>query len=286
MGSGFRGLDCEIRECVMEEKNTSDFKIGVDDEGPDRQFQEEMENIKIEKLSNRITFISVFIPCLIGVIIFLAYLDIKNRVTTVHDTGTIEVQSLSKDLETKLSDLTSKYNQIKNNTSSLKAEIEEATTAIRYIRSARKTDNKKFNTSIAKLEKKITSSTNGLKNISSELKTIDTNFNNKLANLSKTIDKTSKTADKISIELNRLKTDISNLSSVKIDKKALDSALKNEKKLYDQKLDQIKRNIEDIEKKITSTLSTQVKPKTAIPEDKTIKIPTTESGGIIEQDIQ
>jgi len=252
----------------MEEKNTSDFKIGIDDEGPDRQFQEEMENTRIEKLSNRITFFSVLIPCLIGIIIFLAYLDIKNRVTTVHDTGTMEVQSLSKDLEAKLSDLTSKYNQIENNISSLQAEIKETTTAIKYIRSARRTDNKKLNTSIANLEKKITSSTNGLKNVSSKLKTIDTKFNNKLANLSKTVDKTSKTADKISVELNRLKTDISKLSSIKVDKKTLDFTLKNKEKVYDQKLNQLKK---DIEKKIPST---QVQPKTV-----------TKPGGIIEQDI-
>ena len=259
----------------MNENNKSDFKIGIDDEGPDSRFQEEMDNIRIEKLSNRITFFSVFIPCLIAVIIFLAYLDIKRRVTTVHDTGSKEVQNLSKDLETKLSDLTSKYNKIENNISSLQAESKEATTAIRYIRSAIKDDNKKFDSTIANLEKKITSSTNDLKNVSSELKTIDAKFDNKLANLSKT-------ADKISVELNSLKTDISKLSSVKIDKKALDSALQNEKKLYDQKLDQIKR---DIEKKITSILSTQAQPKTALPEDKTIKIPITEHGTIIEQDI-
>ncbi len=248
----------------MEEKNTSDFKIGIDNEGPDSRFHEEMENIKIEKLSNRITFISILIPCLLGVIIFLAYLDIKNRVTTVHDTGTMKVQSLSKDLEAKLSDLTSKYNQIENNISSLQTEIKEATTAIKHIRSARRTDNKKFNISIANLGKKITASTNGLKNVSSELKTIDTDFNKKIANLSKKV-------DNIHTTLNKINSDISKLLSVKVDKKTLNSALKNEQKLYDQKLNQIKR---EIEKKIISKPSTQVKPKT-----------NTEPGEIIEQDI-
>ena len=260
----------------MEEKNTSDFRIGIDDEGPASRFQEEMDNIRIEKLSNRITFISVFIPCLIGAIIFLAYLDIKKRVTTVHDTGTIEVQNLSKDLEAKLSDLTSKYNQIENNISSLQAESKEATTAINYIRSARKTDNKEFNNSISKIEKTSSTISNDLKNVSSELKTIDTNFNKKIANLSKKV-------DDIHTTLNKINSDISKLSSVKIDKKALDSALKNEQKLYDQKLNQIKR---DFDKKISSTPSTQVQPKTTLPKDRTTEIPITEHGGITEQDIQ
>jgi chromosome segregation ATPase len=267
----------------MNENDKSDFKIGIDDEGPDRQFHEELENIRIEKLSNRITFISVLIPCLIAIIIFLAYLDIKKRVTTVHDTGTMEVQSLSKDLEAKLSSLSSQYKQlenslpkIENNISSLQAEIKEATTAIRQIRSARKIDNKKFDTSIANLEKKITSSTNGLKNVSSEIKAFDSKFNKKLASLSNT-------ADKISIELNNLKnnlkSDIVKLSSVTIDKKTLNSALKNEQKLYDQKLDQLKRNIE---KKI---FSIKALPKTAPSEDTTTESTVIEPGAIIEQDI-
>ena len=257
----------------MNENDKSDFKIGIDNESPDPQFQEEMDNIRIEKLSNRITFFSVLIPCLIGIIIFIAYLDIKKRVTTVHDTGTMEVQSLSKDLEKKLSDLTSKYNKIEDNISSLQDEIKEATTAIKYIRSARKTDNKKFNVSIANLEKKITSSNNGLKNVSSELKTIDTDFNNKLATLSKT-------ADKISIELNNLKSDISKLSSIKIDKKTLDSALKNEQKLYDRKLNQLEKNIE---KKF---FSIKTLPKTAPSKDITTESTVIEPEEIIEQDIE
>jgi len=261
----------------MKEKDTSDFKIGIDDESQDRRFQEEMENTRIEKLSNRITFISVLIPCLIGIIIFLAYLDIKKRVATIHDTGTTDVKNLSKDLEEKLSDLISKYKQLEdslskteNHTSSLQTESDEATTAIKYIRSARKTDNKKFNNSISKIEKNVSSININLKNVSSKLKTIDNKFNKKLANLSKAVDKTS-------IELNKLKSDISKLSSIKVDKKILDSALKNEQKFYDRKLNQLERNIE---KKIISMPATQVQPKTAT--ESTI----IEPGTIIEQDIQ
>jgi len=269
-------LEREIKGYIMEEKDTSNFKIGIDDESQDRRFQEEMENTRIEKLSNRITFISVLIPCLVGIIIFLAYLDIKNRVATVHDTGTTDVKNLSKDLEEKLSDLTSKYKQledsfskIENHTSSLQTKLDEATTAIKYIRSARKTDNKGFNNSISEIEKKSASISNNLKNVSSELKTFDTKFNKKLANLSKT-------ADKISIDLNKLKSDISKLSAVTVDKKTLDSALKNEQKLYDRKLNQLEKNIE---KKIISTPATQVQPKTTT--ESTIIKP----GEIIEQDI-
>ncbi|MDL1967577.1 MAG: hypothetical protein LWW97_03275 [Deltaproteobacteria bacterium] len=264
----------------MEEKDTSNFKIGINDESQNHQFQEEMENIRIAKLSSRITFISVLIPCFIGIIIFIAYLDIKKRVMTVHDTGTTEVQNLSKELETKLSALTSKYKKfedslpgIKNNISSLQTNLNEAATAIKYIMSARETDNKGFNNSISKIETSVSSISNGLKSVSSKLKTIDSNFNKKLAALSKT-------ADKISIELNKLKSDMSKLSSIKVDKKILDSTLKNERKLYDQKIDQLKK---DIEKKINSIKTLR---KTTPSEDTKTESTVIKHGGITEQDIQ
>jgi len=266
----------------MNENNTSNFNIRFNDESTDSQFQEETENIRIEKLSNRITFFSVLIPCFIAIILFIAYLDIKKRVTTVHDTGTTEVQNLSKELETKLSALTSKYKKIedslpgiKNNIFSLQTKLDEATTAIKHIRSARKTDNKKFNNSISKIEKKSSAISNDLKNVSSGLKNIDNKFNKKLANLSET-------ADKISIELTRLKADISKLSSIKVNKKTLDSALKNEQKLYEKKLDQFKKNIE---KKIISIKKNKISPETE-PSKTATESKITESNGIIEQDIK
>ena len=266
----------------MNENNTSKFKIRFNDESTDSQFQEEIENIRIDKLSNRITFISVLIPCFIAIILFIAYLDIKKRVTTVHDTGTTEVQNLSKELETRLSSLTSQYKKledslpgIKNNISSLQTKLNEATTAIKHIRSARKTDNKGFNNSISKIEKKSSAISNDLKNVSSGLKTIDSKFNKKLANLSET-------ADKISIELTKLKSDISQLSSITVNQKMLDSALKNEQKLYKQKLDQLNKNIE---KKIISIQNNKISPKTE-PSETAIESKTTESNGIIEQDIK
>ena len=247
----------------MKENEYSEFKMGNNSvDGIDTPLQEQIENVRLEKLSNRITFISIFIPCLLGIVIFLAYIDIKKRVTTVHDTGTTTVQDLSKDLETKLSELTSKYKTIETNISSLQTEIKEATTAIKYIRSARKSDNQNFKTSIANLEKNITDSVNDLKRISSELKTIETNHNNKTLTFSKKI-------DKITTIINKINSDISNLSSTKLDRKTFNFILENNEKIYDQKLNKL---IKDIEKKILSS-STRSEP---------LKI----QGEITEQDIQ
>ena len=50
----------------MKDQESSDFKLGEDKEDADCLFQSEMENLRIDKLSQRLTFVSVFLPIIIG----------------------------------------------------------------------------------------------------------------------------------------------------------------------------------------------------------------------------
>ncbi|ACN14987.1 hypothetical protein HRM2_18860 [Desulforapulum autotrophicum HRM2] len=87
-----------------------DFTIGG--HGPDNDemsaaaFRQELNELKIEKLGNRITIISVIIPCLIGAIVWFAYMDIKDRMVDVHDTGQNEVQDVAETLGAKINAMT------------------------------------------------------------------------------------------------------------------------------------------------------------------------------------
>ncbi|MBI9088587.1 MAG: hypothetical protein JEZ12_05190 [Desulfobacterium sp.] len=69
-------------------------------------YREELNDLKIEKLGNRITIISVILPCLIGAVIFFAYMDMEERMASVHDTGQTEVQEVAEDLGAKLNAMT------------------------------------------------------------------------------------------------------------------------------------------------------------------------------------
>ena len=64
--------------------------------------RQEIHDLRIEKLGHRITIISVILPCLVGAILFFAYLDIKDRVFSVQNSGQTEVKIISEDLEAKL----------------------------------------------------------------------------------------------------------------------------------------------------------------------------------------
>ena len=86
-------------------EDNDQFKLSMDDTMEDAAIPAAVDELRIEKLSTRVTLISILIPVLIVVIVVITYLDIKKRVLRTEDTGTIEVQKLSKDLESRFSSL-------------------------------------------------------------------------------------------------------------------------------------------------------------------------------------
>ncbi|MBT8342371.1 MAG: hypothetical protein HKP58_16235 [Desulfatitalea sp.] len=64
-----------------------------------------INELKLEKINQRVTLISIIIPVLIVVVLVITYLDIKKRVVRTEDTGAIEFRKLSSDLESRFSSL-------------------------------------------------------------------------------------------------------------------------------------------------------------------------------------
>ena len=91
----------------MAKETPPEFKFNDDDQEPEVFYHEEIKDLRVEKLSQRVTLISILLPCLIGVAIYFGYRDITGRLTQGQDTGYLEVQKLSRDLD----DLSKKFNQ-------------------------------------------------------------------------------------------------------------------------------------------------------------------------------
>lgn len=103
------------------------FSIANTDDGSDAAaalYKQEINDLKIEKLGNRLTIITIILPCLIGAILVYGYLDIKDRVSTIHDTGQNQMDSVAKDFETKLNSIEVDLAKVKF---SLEKEIPELT---------------------------------------------------------------------------------------------------------------------------------------------------------------
>ena len=215
----------------MTENESAKFRIRSDD-NPEAQFEEDNQELKLDKLSKRITLITILIPCLIGGILFLAYSTIQTRVGQVSDTGTSKVRTLSKDLESRFSallvkhsklqmDFTQKNLSLEKTNASLQKNLQEATTAIKYIRSARKSDNRKTANTINAINKTLETLAplpQNLETMASDIKLYDQNFSKELGSFSKSL-------EGIRNSLIKIQADILYLASAKTDKKALDLAL-------------------------------------------------------------
>lgn len=287
----------------MTEKKSSKFKMRTDDVSPDLQLQDEADTPQLEKLNKRITRISILIPCLVGAILLAGYFNIKTHLSKVNTTGTIGVQTLSKELESKFSSLSLREatleESMEKTTAALQKSVKEASTAIRQIRSARKADNKKIAKAVTKMEKTLASMSKNLDKISADLKGLDQGLTKKLMNFSETAKN----------DLAKMRSNIAALKSAAVDQNDMDSALKDQQKIYQIALRQLTSNLEDkiarLEKKIrtpekvapSSQKPKQVKPEKALSSTKVEtgktpspvppkETPTPNTGTIVEEDLQ
>ncbi len=281
----------------MTEKESKKFEMPMDDEIPEFQVQEDLDDLKVEKLHKRITRVSIIIPCLVVIIILAGYFDLKKNLSSVNTKGNVGVQTLSKELESRFSSLSIKEANLEETlgkkiaaleeaTASLQKATKEATTAIRYIRTARKKDNSNTESAIKKIEKTLASIPKDLEKISSDLKAIDKTSSAKLVIFSQFMDSSKN-------DLLTIRSEISSLKSSKADR----TALKDQQKVYQLALRQLSTNLEDriksVEKMLNELGKVQTSPKKqsrtkpeksmSSNQNKETDIPKPDS--IIEQDL-
>jgi chromosome segregation ATPase len=292
----------------MTEKKSKKFEMPMDDDIPEFRVQEDLDDLKVEKLHKRITRISIIIPCLVVIIILAAYFDLKKNLSSVNTQGNMGVQTLSKELESRFSSLsikeanieetlTKKIAALETATNSLQNATKEATTAIRYIRSARKKDNENTESAIKKIETTLASIPKDLEKISSDLRAIDKTSSAKLVIFSQFMDSSKN-------DLQTIRSEISSLKSSKADR----TDLKDQQKVYQLALRQLTTNLEGRIKSVENMLKElgklnapakkqgQTKPKKSVSSNQTEpkSVPSSSSpketdipkpGTIIEQDL-
>ncbi len=74
-------------------------------EASSSHYQQEINTLKIEKLANRVTIISVILPVLIGAIVFFAYLDMKERMVDSNMSKQTQVEHLKTQVGEKINAL-------------------------------------------------------------------------------------------------------------------------------------------------------------------------------------
>jgi len=212
-----------------------EMKDGHDSEIPASLYHEEVTTLKIDKLSNRITIISVIIPCLIIAILVFAYLDIKERVVDVDLTKQSQFERISQQLEEKLNALDVKIAKNKYDLDNNLPELSRKNVALegqitKLINS--KADASATKAQFSKIEKRVTNNANQGK---TTVQTIERINKQTVTSINENQIKFDKTANQIKEEITLFKEEF--------DARLLE--LSN----YDQQIGELRKDLSLLDKK-------------------------------------
>lgn len=268
----------------MTDRKPSEFRFNADDQETDEFYHEEMKDLRIEKLSQRMTLLSILLPCLIAVAIYFGYRDLTGRMHQDRDSGNLEIQKLSSQMEalskkfseklitfsTTLSSqeqdfgnsISGKLNTINNNIEvlnqslkSLNENLNQAKKAIKKL-DENKADKQNQEAAIGRLTadwnslknefQSVSEMRQSIKSISSEIKNLASQFLALKAETTESIDNLKKDYD-------TLQTTIARQLSEKIDKAALGVELlmyKKNQSYHSQEITRLTQRLDAIQSKI------------------------------------
>jgi chromosome segregation ATPase len=282
---------------MIDDEEYSSFKFKGNDEPLPEQtiYQEEAEERRLEKLSHRVTILSILIPVIVGAVFYITYRDISSRVSRSQDTGAMEIQNLSAQLEEKYAALSAKYGDLET---ALTQKLEALNKAVQTITanlktaedtvnkiSATKADKKDQEDALAKMDTALTPIRkeletlaplrSDLKVVTAELATLDKSLQQQLLALTANVDKALK-------DLTQIQSQTTTLSQQKLDKDDLELELLKARKNYQRDLDLTKATID---KRLDSILG-KIKELEKVSQAPLPVPKSAGTGGIMEQNIK
>ena len=112
----------------MENQNEPDFTFGDDDSKS--SYTEDADNKKIDKLTQKVTLLSILIPCILGLLLVFLYFDMTNKVGQVDSSGSAKVQNISEELEKTIINIKAKSEAVEKSLGSKINKIDKALTDI------------------------------------------------------------------------------------------------------------------------------------------------------------
>lgn len=285
----------------MTYRNSSKFKIRVsDEERPESLLMERMEYQRFEKLNQRVTIITILIPILIGIMLFIGYRSIREMVSQTQYMGAKELTSLAQSLESNISNISVKQATLEESLAGMLADQEkmestvqnslkkmEATVqdSIKKMESTIQTSIKKTESTLAEIQvgkadkKDIAGEVSGLdnkvavvqKDLKSGLEKLHADIKSIEKKMSDEFAKSFETVNNVTTRIAECQADIGLLSAEKADKKLTEIALKNQEKHFQDQTGQLLRNLESKMEVLNAGLKELEKIKTAM--EKTLPPP-------------
>ena len=271
-------------------EDNGQFKMRLDEEVEETPIPTDVDDLRIEKLSHRMTIITILIPILLVVVLVIAYMDIKKRVIQTEDSGQLTAENLSKDLESRFEKLTMAQRLIEENLARLKDQSDQSVAKVQI--------------NLKKLDDRLKST--GRKMVSQkDMKATATKLDQNVDNISKSVEELRAQVAQISevlqpritelqsalsenkTQLDQLNQNLSAMEQNKIDKAALDLALKLEvlkiKRAQKAEIEDLQSQIKALERKVARPAPKPVVPKPAPAQPSTP--PSTQPQQLEEQTI-
>ena len=281
---------------MIDDEEYSSFKFEGNEEPVSEQtlYQEEAKDRRLEKLGHRVTIISILIPVIIGAVFYIAYRNVSSKVIQGQDTGAMEIQNLSAQLEEKYNVLLAKYGDLEASLAqklealekadkTIKNSLKEAEDTVNKI-NATKVDKKdqqdaiaKIDTALVPIHKELEALgplRSDLNAVTAELASLNKNFQQQMAALSTNVDQTLK-------DLTQVRSEVAALSERKLDRDDLELELLKARKSYQRDLDITKAALD---KRLDSLLE-KIKSLEKVAEAP-LAAPKSADGRIVEQEIK
>lgn len=303
--------------------NESRFRLGAPEDRPAPQpaFEpaaepaaEPIASLHLKKTDARMTRLTLFLLLFMVAIAGLVYFDLKKRITDSQMAGLTEVNTLSKELETRFSNLSIKQAGLEQAANQATEGLNKAAESLK--KQIQSVDQKWRGASagnkdaLAALQKNSSSIDNNIKSLRTSLEALDKEINGQIktlrGDLKKRSDKLSKRLDaaaddiasakelapRTAAKLNSMQAKVTQMADAQIDQKKLDIMLLNEKVAYQEQLRKMQakfnRQLAEMANRIASLeqAAKRVRTSPAPPLPAVSAAPSATGKRVIEQTIQ
>ena len=257
------------------------FRFQIGEEEPEPPAIDETLQRSVRKLSQRLSFLTLMLPCLIALVIYVAYRDINLRVAQTQHIELQSVDRLAADLQQKTAALLTRVSELEATVGAKLDEVSKSVPALQEgIKKAEagverhatdKADKKELENSAARVDAALAALSKDLQGLTREVQGLTKDlqglapFREELGNasalrndvngvsarlqklensLGKDLTGLAGYMDRNKGELTQIKTELANLQSRKLDRESIDLEVLKAKKSYQTALDQEMSRIE------------------------------------------
>ncbi|GBC60716.1 hypothetical protein DENIS_1673 [Desulfonema ishimotonii] len=281
---------------------------GREDRPPVRENQR-ADRKRLDRINRRLSLISVLLPCLLAVILYFFYQDVRKRFDQMGDNGATEARATAEQLKQDVADLSEKYRKLKTSIDEKEApmnevflvfektagSLKEGLAGVRErldAMDAAKADTQQLADEAARLTAALVPLQESLQGVRDQVQSLDEKYAAQFAALDESRGGTSEEMAGVKEdlggmkdELARMKADTIDVLSTTIDRKALNAAIKKQTGTYQRKISSLTQRLSEKESEIRAL---QKKVRALDSRMKSIgqkSLGTPKPGTFIEQDL-